>query len=200
MSQHPTGADSLRPLKTFPPGWSTGASSPSLTTRCRRETPTTMIMKTTRTTRGTTRTMRTTSPRSLENQNPTNSPASPHPPQLSPQSIAKARGNAPRRSAKEAPMSTLELSEEETQLIEILREWDGDDAYQLIIERRDGAWDLSMKELGTSRGARVGEGLRQGVPCLAFLDVSNRSGMPEQVLDDANVDALFKQVGRKTVS
>ena len=49
-------------------------------------------------------------------------------------------------------MSTLELSEEETQLIEILREWDGDDAYQLIIE--DGAWDLSMKELGTSRGAR----------------------------------------------
>jgi hypothetical protein len=24
--------------------------------------------------------------------------------------------------------------------------------------------------------------------------------MPEQVLDDANVDALFKQVGRKTVS
>jgi hypothetical protein len=51
-------------------------------------------------------------------------------------------------------MRTLELSEEETQLIEILREWDGDDAYQLIIERRDGAWDLSMKELGTSRGAR----------------------------------------------
>ena len=50
-------------------------------------------------------------------------------------------------------MRTLELSEEETQLIEILREWDGDDAYQLIIERRDGAWDLSMKELGTSRGA-----------------------------------------------
>jgi len=46
----------------------------------------------------------------------------------------------------------LKLSEEETQLIEILREWDGDDAYQLIIERRDGAWDLSMKELG--RGAR----------------------------------------------
>src|SRR6516165_6925167 len=56
--------------------------------------------------------------------------------------------------AKEAAMRTLELSEEETQLIEILREWDGDDAYQLIIERRDGAWDLSMKELGTSRGAR----------------------------------------------
>jgi hypothetical protein len=40
-------------------------------------------------------------------------------------------------------MRTLELSEEETQLIEILREWDGDDAYQLIIERRDGAWDLA---------------------------------------------------------
>jgi hypothetical protein len=30
--------------------------------------------------------------------------------------------------AKEAAMRTLELSEEETQLIEILREWDGDDA------------------------------------------------------------------------
>src|SRR5215831_14678684 len=51
MSQHPTGADSLRPLKTFPPGWSTGASSPSLTTRCRRETPTTMVTKMTRASR-----------------------------------------------------------------------------------------------------------------------------------------------------
>src|SRR6267143_3618863 len=28
----------------FPPGWSTGASSPSWATRCRRETPTTMMM------------------------------------------------------------------------------------------------------------------------------------------------------------
>jgi len=32
--------------------------------------------------------------------------------------------------------------------------WDGEDAYQVIIERRDGAWDISMKELGTTRGAR----------------------------------------------
>jgi len=51
-------------------------------------------------------------------------------------------------------MSTLELSEEETQLIEILRQWDGDDAYQLKIERRDSAWDIGMRELGTNRGAR----------------------------------------------
>src|SRR6516164_4149441 len=164
MSRHPTGADMTPPIENVPPGWSTRASSPSLTSRCRRETPTTMITKTTRTTRGTTRgttkttkTMRTTRMmrrRSSENPTRTNSAASPHPPQLSPQSIAKARGNAQPVPAKEAAMRTLELSEEETQLIEILREWDGDDAYQLIIERRDGAWDLSMKELGTSRGAR----------------------------------------------
>jgi hypothetical protein len=51
-------------------------------------------------------------------------------------------------------MSTLELSGQESQLIQILREWDGKDAYQMIIERRDSAWDISLREFGTNRGAR----------------------------------------------
>jgi hypothetical protein len=51
-------------------------------------------------------------------------------------------------------MSTLELSAQESQLIGILREWDGKDAYQIVIERREGAWDIILKEFGTNRGAR----------------------------------------------
>jgi hypothetical protein len=51
-------------------------------------------------------------------------------------------------------MSTLELSDQESQLIEILREWSGEDAYEMRIERHDGAWEISLKELGTKRGAR----------------------------------------------
>jgi hypothetical protein len=51
-------------------------------------------------------------------------------------------------------MSALELSEQEAELIHILRQWKAKDAYQICIERRDGAWDISMKEFGTNRGAR----------------------------------------------
>jgi len=53
-------------------------------------------------------------------------------------------------------MSTLDLSEQETQLIEILREWGGvvKDPYEMRIEQRDGAWEISLQELGTSRVAR----------------------------------------------
>jgi hypothetical protein len=54
----------------------------------------------------------------------------------------------------EAAMSTLELSDQESQLIEILREWSGKDAYEMRIERHDGAWEISLKELGTKLRAR----------------------------------------------
>jgi hypothetical protein len=58
-------------------------------------------------------------------------------------------------------MSTLDLSKQEGQLIEILREWGGVDAYRLTIERRDGAWDVSLKQLGgppDNRAAARGTG------------------------------------------
>ena len=51
-------------------------------------------------------------------------------------------------------MGALKLSKQETQLIEILREWGGKDAYEVTIERRDGAWEISLQELKTSRGSR----------------------------------------------
>jgi hypothetical protein len=61
-------------------------------------------------------------------------------------------------------MSALDLSEQESQLIEICREWHGTDAYRLTIERRDGAWNVSLKQLGGppddrgTRGASRGTG------------------------------------------
>ena len=42
-------------------------------------------------------------------------------------------------------MGALKLSKQETELIEILREWGGKDAYEVTIERRDGAWEISQK-------------------------------------------------------
>jgi len=51
-------------------------------------------------------------------------------------------------------MSTLDLSEQEAQLIEILREWNGKDAYEIRIGRQDGAWEISLKDLGTAHVAR----------------------------------------------
>ena len=51
-------------------------------------------------------------------------------------------------------MSTVDLSEQEAQLIEILREWNGEDAYEMRIAQQDGAWEISLKKLGTAHGAR----------------------------------------------
>jgi hypothetical protein len=48
-----------------------------------------------------------------------------------------------------------DITDQERQFLEILREWDrlaGD--YQVVIERRQGAWDATMTELGTQRVAR----------------------------------------------
>jgi hypothetical protein len=36
----------------------------------------------------------------------------------------------------------------------ILREWNGDDAFEIGIERNHGAWETSLKQFGTKRGAR----------------------------------------------
>jgi len=57
-------------------------------------------------------------------------------------------------------MSTIDLSEQESQLIEILREWSGGDAHthRLTIERRDGAWDITLEQLSAPPGAARGTG------------------------------------------
>jgi hypothetical protein len=48
----------------------------------------------------------------------------------------------------------MNLTDEERQLIEILRRDFAKRGNQLVIEWREGAWDITLKELGTKRGAR----------------------------------------------
>jgi hypothetical protein len=38
----------------------------------------------------------------------------------------------------------IELSKQEQQLVEILREWTGNDEYRLDIERTGGAWEIKL--------------------------------------------------------
>jgi hypothetical protein len=71
-------------------------------------------------------------------------------------------------------MSTLDLSEQEGQLIEIFREWGGVDAYRLAIERRDGAWDVSLKQLGgppDNRAAARGTGATFDAACDDMISI-----------------------------
>jgi hypothetical protein len=46
--------------------------------------------------------------------------------------------------AAEEARPTIELSEAEQDMILTLRGWTGADAYQLLIEYRDGAWDITL--------------------------------------------------------
>ena len=53
----------------------------------------------------------------------------------------------------------MEGSEQERQLLEVLRDHDGDAAsdFRLLVQKQDGAWDVSLSiaphdELNTSRG------------------------------------------------
>lgn len=49
----------------------------------------------------------------------------------------------------------IELTDQERQMIEILREWDVSSGnFTLSIERHDGVWDVALNELGTKKGAR----------------------------------------------
>jgi hypothetical protein len=48
----------------------------------------------------------------------------------------------------------IELSEQERQLIEILREWEGDDEYRLEIGRAGGAWEIKLSASGEAKWAR----------------------------------------------
>jgi hypothetical protein len=41
----------------------------------------------------------------------------------------------------------IELSKQEQQLVEILREWTGNDEYRLDIERTGGAWEIKLSML-----------------------------------------------------
>jgi hypothetical protein len=48
----------------------------------------------------------------------------------------------------------MDVTEQERQMIEILREWAGEDEYRLSIERQGGAWDITLS--GTIKGKRRG--------------------------------------------
>jgi hypothetical protein len=48
----------------------------------------------------------------------------------------------------------MDVTEQERQLIEIIREWDKKANCELQIETVDGIWDIALKELGKDRGAR----------------------------------------------
>jgi Arm DNA-binding domain len=51
-------------------------------------------------------------------------------------------------------MTNLEVSEQERQLIEILRQWAGDAEYQIEIKRENGVWELKLSEPRAGRWAR----------------------------------------------
>ena len=48
---------------------------------------------------------------------------------------------------------TMELSEQERQLVKILREWDQLGDYRLTIEQH-GEWDVALKQQGTNKVVR----------------------------------------------
>lgn len=48
----------------------------------------------------------------------------------------------------------MDITEQEQQMLELLREWNKSKNYQLQIEIVDGVWDIAMKELGTQSAAR----------------------------------------------
>jgi hypothetical protein len=50
-----------------------------------------------------------------------------------------------------------DLSKQEQQMIEIIRKWTGKNR-QLKIEIVDGAWDITLKEIGTKSWAARGTG------------------------------------------
>ena len=37
-----------------------------------------------------------------------------------------------------------ELSGQELQMLQMIREWSGKDYYRLVLERRDGAWEIEL--------------------------------------------------------
>ena len=44
------------------------------------------------------------------------------------------------------------MTEQEQQLLEIFREWQSmTQNYQIVIEHTEGAWDITMEEVGTGR-------------------------------------------------
>ena len=53
----------------------------------------------------------------------------------------------------ERETTPMELTAQERQLVEILREWDHLGVYRLTIERH-GQWDVALKQQGTKRVVR----------------------------------------------
>lgn len=58
---------------------------------------------------------------------------------------------------QEREMIGMDVTLQEQQMIQILREWSGKDDYSLQIEYRDGAWDITLssvlnKKNKTARG------------------------------------------------
>jgi hypothetical protein len=58
---------------------------------------------------------------------------------------------------KDAPVIDRDLTEQEIQLLHMLRQWDAKESYRLQIETVDGAWDITLRELDTvdASGNRV---------------------------------------------
>jgi hypothetical protein len=48
----------------------------------------------------------------------------------------------------------MDITQQEQQMLELLREWAGGDQYRLLIERQDGAWDITLSEVGKPHTAR----------------------------------------------
>ena len=64
------------------------------------------------------------------------------------------------RPSNEGARPTIELSEAEVDMILTIREWGGNDDYQLLIEHRDAAWDIALsmssQEFRATRRAGTG--------------------------------------------
>jgi hypothetical protein len=49
------------------------------------------------------------------------------------------------RSRRDRPARRLKLSEQEQQLIEVIRENAADDGFRLLLERQSGVWEVMLK-------------------------------------------------------
>jgi len=59
----------------------------------------------------------------------------------------RGAGRETRRAEGVGGSAMIELSKQEQQLVEILREWTGNDEYRLDIERTGGAWEIKLSML-----------------------------------------------------
>jgi hypothetical protein len=77
------------------------------------------------------------------------------------------------------------LTEQEAQLIEMLREWGGKEDYRMVIEVRDGVWDSTISRAPHGQDASVrGSGSSFNDPVRSEMILAHRPGQLGDVRRD----------------